>query len=114
MRDIIEELKNSPSSQSYYQGYEQPTHMQVKALREYLKLSQIKVGQLFGLQIRPDPRPDKGKYKDCPAVSQWECATPSRRTTIPYSSWRIMLHLARIVNLQDELHSLLGHDQNKP
>lgn len=108
MSDILEELANSPSARPYHQGYEPPTHMQIKALRQHLKLSQTNVGQLCGLHIRPDPRPDKGKFKDCPAVSQWECVNPSRRTTIPYTSWRILLHLAAVAKLENEFHSLTG------
>ncbi|MGI1672021.1 MAG: hypothetical protein K6L74_17085 [Neptuniibacter sp.] len=76
--------------------YQAPTPQEVKAIRNYLGLSQSACARFTGVPFNPE--------KGSPTVRKWEASVDNRNhKPIPYAAWRLLLAAAKVIDIEDEL-----------
>ena len=77
--------------------YVHPTPQEVDALIKMTGWKQVQVALLTGVNYTVE--------KGSPTLRRWKVAT-RETSTIPYSSWRLMLLAAGVVSIDDDIDSM--------
>ncbi len=93
----IQALALLPCSQAKNsEDYQEPTPQEEKALRNHLGLSQTACARFTGVSYNPE--------KGSTTVRKWEAPVDNRNhKPIPYTTWRLLLAAAKVINLDDEI-----------
>ncbi|OMH28090.1 DNA-binding transcriptional regulator [Motiliproteus sp. MSK22-1] len=77
-------------------GFKVPSPEEIKALRNYLGLSQVACARFTGVSYKPE--------KGSSIVRKWETSKENRNhKPIPYAAWRLLLAAAKVIDLDEDI-----------